>query len=198
MKRVLLYFIFAIFSIIVSRAQGFDVGAFNTRYIYGGYTLKNGLRFELQHSIFSEKITYQSIGIRLGYKRIFNNFQINGEIGGTSAWNGSYRTADIVATGQYRASKVIAIEAAVSPYYDSGYGYSTNYKVGCLFKISQAISIMGYYTTIPEYRKSEARLRGGFGFRVLNLYVQPNLSVPVSGDSKLKNIRTLFDFQYEF
>lgn len=179
-------------------ASGFEAGMRNTRYIFGSYSMSNGLRFEINHSLFSEKLGYQAVGARIGYTRSSGIFSYGAHADASTAWNGSYRIVGATIHGMIAPGKIFFAEAALNPHYDSGYGYNTCFKIGVGANITRQISIMAAYTTIPEYRKSDKRLRGGFGFKVKNLYVQPNLSVPVQGESKLKNIRVLFDFSYKF
>ena len=55
---------------------------------------------------------------------------------------------------------------------------------------------MAQYTTIPEYRLSEKRVRAGFIFSYKELQVTPMLSIPVG--EEIKSMRILCSFQYKF
>lgn len=188
----------SVFNSHAESSSGFYAGLRNTRYIYGGYRFSDNFKVELNHSLFSEKIGYQAVGAKFGYARSIAKFDLGASVSGSTAWNGSYGIVSGAIDVRYNPLNVLSFEGTLSPLYDSGYGYNTCFSVGAAVNITRQINIMARYTTIPDYRKSEKRIRGGFGFKVKNLYVEPNVSVPVSGSEKFKNLRVLVNFNYCF
>lgn len=50
------------------------------------------------------------------------------------------------------------------------------------------------YSTVPEYRMPERRLRVGLKLKSEKMWVRPELSLPLSG--QIKNFRSLVSFGY--
>ena len=88
----------------------------------------------------------------------------------------------------------IELFADVSPHYDSGYEYKTNYGVGTSVRLYKGMWLVGQYTTVPEYRMSEKRIRAGFIFKENNLSVTPVISIPVK--KEIKSMRVLVSMDY--
>ncbi len=176
----------------------FSVGLRNTRYIYGGYKFCDNFKVEINHSLFSEKIGYQAVGAKFGYSRTLSKFDLGASVSGSTAWNGSYGTVSGAVDLRYTPLNVLSFGGTLSPWYDSGYGYKTCFSIGASVNITSQINVMARYTTIPDDRRAERRVRVGFGFKVKNLYVEPNVSVPVSGSEKFKNMRVLINLNYRF
>ena len=56
------------------------------------------------------------------------------------------------------------------------------------------MGLIGQYTTVPEYRMSEKRIRAGFIFKDNNLSVSPIMSIPAKKD--FKSMRVLVSMDY--
>lgn len=176
----------------------FAVGIDNTRLIYGKFTYKNQLSVKLNVSAYSEKISFQYVRGTVGYKIPIKCFNIEGSYFFGSTLNGFYYNTGAKVKGDIILAKRLLIDATLSPWYDSGYGYTTCWegRIGC--KITEHINIRVGYTTIPEYRMSENRLIGGFDFHVSNLYVSPYITAGIKSSDGGKNIRVGFGFGYQF
>ncbi|MCM1033243.1 MAG: porin family protein [Odoribacter sp.] len=183
---------------IQASAQYFSAGIRDSRYIYGQYDFSNGLDIRVEHSVYSEKIGFQRIGASVGYHRELGaGFSGDAEISGATTWNRNYQVvwANVGVDYNYRR---IGISAAIRPIYDTGLHYTTTWRVGALVRLNSHIDVRAAYTTIPEFRMSEKRVRGGFGFNVGKLSVVPEVSVSVDHNTVFKNLRVLMSMQYKF
>lgn len=180
---------------VASDAQGY-IGFRDVRYVYGGYQFKFGMYMDVEHSIFSEHIGYQKGRLNVGYKHEWKYIDLNAKIYGSSLWNGNYQDAGLLILGIAKPFKIWTVDATVNSHYDTGYGYHTCFSLGTGIKVNKNITMLAHYSTLPEYRESERRVRVGVNFKVRNLEVQPEVSVPVEG--KAKTIRVLFGMKYTF
>lgn len=175
-----------------------SAGITDSRYVYGCYALKSKIKFKIEHSLYSEKVGFQRVGVGVGYeKQLPLGFSLGGSVMGATTWNRNYQLVSAEASLKYDYRRV-GLEAVVNPRYDSGLHYDTCWKAGAKVKISDPISVCMDYSTIPLYRMSEQRLSGGFEFSVLNLRVTPELSVSMEKTTRLKNMRVLMSMNYEF
>lgn len=176
----------------------FAIGIDNTRLIYGKYTYKQHLSAKLNVSAYSEKISFQYMRGTIGYKTSIKCFNIEGSYFFGSTLNRFYYNTGANFAGDIILAKRLLIDATLSLWYDSGFGYKTCWqgRIGC--RITDHINIRLGYTTIPEYRMSENRLVGGFDFYVSNLYVSPYITVGTKASDGGKNLRVCFGFGYQF
>lgn len=176
----------------------FAVGIEDSRYVYGSYRLKNGIDFKLEHSLYSEKMGFQRLGLHVGYEKSFpHGFMLETDVWGATTWNRNYQVVSCEVTLNYFIHGFGA-KATINPHYDSGLKYNTCWCIGVSQKIINPIAITLQYTTIPVYRMSEKRIDGGFEFKVKNLTVSPKLSVSAQKETRFKNMRVLMSMNYEF
>lgn len=189
--------IIALISIFEASAQ-FSAGITNSRYVYGSYKLENGIKFKIEHSLYSEKLGFQRVGIGAGYGSALR-YGFDWEVNAFAAttWNRNYQVvgADVNIGYHYRR---LGLYATLNPRYDSGLHYMTCWQAGASVRINDPISVVVDYTTIPEYRVSERRIAGGFEFKVNSLSVTPKLSFSADDNTLLKNIRVLISMNYDF
>ena len=88
----------------------------------------------------------------------------------------------------------IDLFANVNPHYDSGYEYESNYGAGASVRLYKGMYLVGQYSTVPEYRTSEKRIRAGFIFKENNLSVTPVISIPAK--KEFKSMRVLVSMDY--
>lgn len=203
--RTFLFIIICAFTILLSKADEstsrtsqFSVGIENNRLVFGEYTYKNHFTGRLHVSVYSEKLGFQYVRATLGYKTTLKILDLSGNMFYGSAFNGSYYNCGARIDANATFFKRLLIDAALVPWYDSGYKYTTCWeaKIGC--KITRHIDIKVGYTTIPEYRMSENRILAGFNFHISYLYVRPYLSIGTQSADGGKNIRVLLGFGYNF
>ena len=186
------------FCIINAHAQ-FSAGIEDSRYAYGSYRFTNGIAFKIEHSIYSEKMGFQRLGFHVEYGNIIAyGVRWETDLFGATTWNGNYQVVGGRLTLKYNYHHNFGVETTVNPRYDSGLHYKTCWKVGISQKIIDHIDIILGYTTIPEFRMSEKRLRGGFVFKVNKLKVSPELSISMQKETRFKNMRVLMSMNYEF
>lgn len=196
MKRILLTLIVTLTTL--SAYSQIAAGIRDSHYVYGSYTFNKKISVELNHSLYSENMGFQRIGIGAGYSTPLPlGFSCGVKAFGATTWNRNYQVfgAEISAAYTYRR---LTLDASINPRYDSGLDYMTCWKAGATVKIIKPIGVTLHYTTIPEFRMSEKRLRGGFEFNVDRLSVRPELSVSVDPGTRFKNMRVLTSMEYRF
>ena len=173
-----------------------NVGLRDNRYAHIAYEFKNDWEAKLEHSIYSEKIGFQKIRAYMTYSHTWSNFTLKANVYGSTLWNAGYQDFGANLSAGYRILKLWNIEATVNPHYDTEYNYKTYFNVSTDVQIIKNLGIIAQYTTIPEYRLSENRVRAGLLFSYGGLYVTPMLSIPVDGE--VKSLRVLCSFEYKF
>lgn len=99
-KKIILL-IFALLTFISANAQ-FSAGIRDTRYVYGAYKMNCVVKFRLEHSLYSEKIGFQRIGIGVGYGTPLPfGFEWNANVFGATTWNRNYQVVEADATLGY-------------------------------------------------------------------------------------------------
>lgn len=195
-KKIILIVV-AVVSAHSASAQ-ISAGITDSRYVYGCYAIRKDFKIKIDHSLYSEKIGFQRIGLGVVYESpIAWGFGWRGSLSGATTWNRNYQlvSAEMELNYKYRR---LGVEAVVNPRYDSGLHYDTCWKTGLSLSINEPISVKAAYTTIPLYRMSEKRCSGGFEFKVQNLKVSPELSVSMEKGTRFKNIRVLMSMNYDF
>lgn len=174
-----------------------SVGLRDNRYVNVAYKLKNHWNLKLEHSIFSEKFSYQYIRLYAGYEKRIKKLNFEGNVYGGTIYCGDFFNIGARVDATYSPHKRFKVTAGINPHYDSDYGYSTCYNGGVWFNAYKAFSIVASVSNIPEYRKSENRAYFGFSFDVGKLWVSPRLSIPIE-DSSVKSLRVVTSIRYEF
>jgi hypothetical protein len=199
MKKILcaLCVCFAALTTFTAHAQ-LTVGLRDTRYVYADYVWKNHVDVKLEHSIFAEKAQFQLVKLYAGYNNQYEALTYGADAFYGRTYKGNYYTLGTHIFGEYSIASALKVKATVAPIYDSGYDYKTCFEIRPTIPLTQDISVHAAYTTIPEYRESEDRVRGGFTFHVGQLMATPEVSIPVSGNNKYKSVRVLASMSYTF
>ena len=176
--------------------QNVMLGVRDNQFARIGIIIKNNYFLIAEQSVLVTKLKNQFINGYIGYKGKYNKLTYSGYIYSGYQYSNRFRTyGGMVETG-YDFFKYIKLYAGIRPHYDSSYGYDTAYKIGLNFLLNKSISIRGEYTSYPEFRLCEKRIKGGIDINVMNIYVSPQLSIPIDGN--LENIRFLNSFNYYF
>lgn len=193
MKRI-----FIILSIILSstfaNAQ-IGIGLRDNNYIYSYYKINDKWEVKYEHSVFAEKFGFQYFRVNASY--IFNkkNFMLKLTPYYGQIYNAGFYNCGIGAMSNLLLKNWFNFYIQLNPHYDSGYDYNTCCKVGVGFKVHRDLLVVAAYSNIPEYRKTDDRLRMGLIFKSGNLRVKPILSIPLV---KPKSIRILTSIDYLF
>lgn len=197
MKRIVLTLIIAIAFFASSHAQ-ISVGVRDNRHIFCEYLLKNNYLFKLEESVYAESFGFQTLRADVAYTSTVSNLQYSGGLYFGSAYNGSYFITGANINLRLTLFKRLLLMGGLNPHYDSQVKYKTCYAAGAGVRITKNIDFSVAYTTIPEYRMSENRVKGGFRFSVSKLEVEPQLSISVKGNDRFKTLRALMSFKYTF
>lgn len=196
MKKLTSFFAFLL--VAIAACAQFGAGIRDSRYVYGVYSPVKSLDIMLDHSLYSEKMGFQRVGVGVSYGMPFaKGFEWQAGIYGATTWNRNYQVVNAHAMLSY-AYRRLGLKAKIQPHYDSGLKYTTTWMAQAGVKITDKIGVIAAYTTIPEFRVSEKRLRGGFEFEVGSLMVRPELSFSVDKATRFKNMRVLMSMHYKF
>lgn len=173
-----------------------SVGYRNMRHIYVDYSFNKSFAVEAEHSLYAEKFGFQRIRIYGIYNRDFNRFRLRAVPYFGTIWNGKYQDFGAIVGGSYTFGRVTPV-ASVNPNYDTQLHFKFNYSGLLYVRIIDAMNLFGEFTTIPEYRISEKRVRLGGDFHVWKLSARPTVSLPVDKGGT-KSVRVYCDFRYTF
>lgn len=172
------------------------IGMRDSKYVNVTYTTKSSLGIGLEHSVFSQEIETQYIRGMLSYASSFRNFGCKANLYYGTPYDGAYYNCGMMLSANYGVNKTITLMASLNPHYDSYYEYKTCYNAGVSLQLCNEIKAWVMYSTIPEFRQDEKRIKAGLDFTVQNLSVSPFLSIPVEG--KVKSCRLLVNAKYSF
>ncbi len=196
MKKLSL--ILAFLTVTVAACAQFGAGIRDSRYVYGVYSPVTSLGIMLDHSLYSEKMGFQRVGLGIDYSMRFGEgFKWQAGVYGATTWNRNYQVFNVHTMLGYQYRR-LGITAVLQPHYDSELKYTTTWMAQADVRMINNICFLVAYTTIPEYRLSEKRLRGGFEFQVSKLKVRPELSFSVDKNTSFKNMRVLMSMHYDF
>lgn len=194
-KKSIIIFILCFFCI-----KGFtqiSLGLRDSRYARIGYTFRKHYNFYIEQSIYSSKIKYQYFRCYLGYSTELNNFLLKGDCYWGSAYNRTYNNWGIIAKCSYQIIKPFKLNVMVNPHYDTYFKFKMCTEAGLNIQVYKDIDAIVAYSSIPEFRQSEQRLRTGLNFHVKDyLWVTPILSFPLT--EQIKSFRVLVSFGYTF
>lgn len=196
MTRRTIFLLLAILAADISASAQFSIGLRDNRFVNVAYKLHGTWDFKLEHSIFSEKPGYQYIRAYAGYGRAFGIVRLQATPYFGTTYNGSFYNLGAKAEGKVAIGSRVNVSAAANPHYDSQTGFKMCFSAGASVGIIKELGIFAGYSTIPEYRISEERIRAGLMFRVKGLWAAPSLSIPAKGP--FKQFRVLTSLGYTF
>ena len=199
MKKSILFILYLIVT-SVSSAQ-VSIGMRDTRYVNVSYLLKDHWEAKVEQSINAGNADYQNTKIYLGYRHdlVSNTLHLSASPYYTIGWTPNYTQFGALLNTRWEPLKHLNLLATINPHYDNMPGYKTCWLAGIAVPINDEIAIIAKYSTLPEYRVSEKRVRCGLEFKVKNLYVTPEASVSLEdGTAGLKAVRMCVNMSYTF
>jgi len=211
MKQRCCILLFMLMAVLVKSNAQISVGFRNSHFASVQYTFANHTAVAVEQSLFAEKLQCQHIRLYGIYPplQLTSRINLSGEAYFGTTYNGSYQDMGAVVTANAnifhgnneKATGRTNIYASVNPHYDTTLKYKTCFAAGFETHLCRSISFVSEYTTIPEYRQSEQRLRCGFRFFIMSqnygsLSVQPLVSIPL--EELPQNSRFHVNFTYTF
>ena len=193
MKRIALLILLCVG--IKASAQ-VQIGWRDTYYAQIAYQYKDTWSVKLEHSVYSEHIEYQKVRLYLGYEKDWDRVNLKIEPYFSTLWNAAYLDFGALVKSDVRVLNRWNLDATINPHYDTQAKYNTCFSAGTSVLLAEQISLIAHYSNIPEFRTPESRLRVGLSFKVQNLSLVPELSIPLEGQKK--TVRVLFSFKYQF
>lgn len=183
----------------IGAGPGWGIGVRDSRYLFAECRLGEHFSTRVRHSLFSQAMQYQQVGISAGYSGAFcagccYGFRLFGDM----EWNGDYRIAGSDISLDWRIIRGFKIGCTVEPRYDTGYGFKLCYRAGLGYVFNNILTTQIAYTTIPDIRKSEKRLHAGCRLASGRLAVEPVVSIPVDSHDTIQRTRLLISFCYSF
>lgn len=166
----------------------------DSRYLGVAYHFLDKFDLKLEHSMFPEKLSFQYIRANAEANFSIEYLVISYKLYSGMLYNQNFYDVGADLKMNYTFINRIDLFADVNPHYDSGYEFETNYGVGGSVRVYKGMGLIGQYTTVPEYRMSEKRIRAGFIFKDNNLSVSPIMSIPAKKD--FKSMRVLVSMDY--
>jgi len=166
----------------------------DNRYASIGYHFWDKYDLKLEHSMFPEKPGFQYVRANAEANFSVEQLMISYKLYFGMLYNQNFYDVGGDLKLNYTFINRINLFADVNPHYDSGYESETNYGAGASVRVYKGMGIVGQYTTVPEYRLSEKRIRAGFIFKDDNLSVSPIMSIPAKKD--FKSMRVLVSMDY--
>ena len=171
------------------------IGSRDNQYIYGEYLYK-GWQVKLEESFYAEKIGFQYLRLYAGYQLDTPQLSLSAIPYFGNSYNGNYCSSGCFLNGKYYLDDKYHFCVTINPHYDSGYKYTTCYRIGAGMDLTSQIGIKAEFQDMPIYRMKEKRVKCGFIFKTGNLSASPQLSIPAEG--VVNNIRCIVDFKYIF
>ena len=166
----------------------------DNRYASIGYRFLDKYDLKIEHSMFPEKIGFQYVRANAEANFSIEHLMVSYKLYSGVLYNQNFYDVGADLKMNYTLLNRIDLFANVNPHYDSGYEYETNYGAGASVRLHKGMWLVGQYTTVPEYRMSERRIRAGFIFKENNLRVSPVISIPAK--KEIKSMRVLVSMDY--
>ena len=151
------------------------LGLRDTRFVNVNYTIGGKYNIELEHSLYNEKFSKQHVRLSFSYKTDISHFTIKCKPYFGTIYSADYCDLGVRLGATYHIGRV-DLGADINPHYDSGYKYTTCWRAGASCRVYKELRLVAEYTTIPEYRESEKRVRAGFRYGTERLWVMPLFS----------------------
>lgn len=170
------------------------LGLRDSRYAGIGYVFSSKYDLKIEQSIYPEDLEYQYF--RLNANAIFSsaNLMLSYKLYYGLLYNRDYYDVGGNFRIAYDFMKRLNTYADLNPHYDSGYSYKMNYGFGLKVRVYKGAGLVAGYSTIPEYRQSEKRIRAGLIFEENTLSVSPMISLPA--EKELTTMRVLVSINY--
>ena len=178
-----------------SYAQIF-VGLRDNRIGVVGYTMKQKYSLFAEQSLYSQKPSTQHIRAALAYNYSIARLDYGGLVYIGGQWNGGYFDYGASVGGKLKIQEFGSIDLVANPHFDSGYQFLICVKAGVTVKITDEIGFIAHYSSIPEFRMVENRIRVGLRFINKRLQVSPVISFPLNEDPRTLRVLTSFMYRY--
>lgn len=170
------------------------LGLRDNRYAGIGYVFSSKYDLKIEQSMYPEKLGFQYVRLNANANFSAADLMLSYKLYYGLLYNRDYHDVGGNFRIGYNFIKRLNVYADVNPHYDSGYDYKTNYGFGLKAKVYKGAGFVVGYSTIPEYRQSEKRIRAGLIFEENTLSVSPVISLPAEKD--LTTMRVLVSIDY--
>ena len=173
-----------------------SIGIRDTQYAQLGYRFNNTCSIGIEHSLYSDHIDYQKIRLLFGYSFSKDYFKVRVSPYVSTLWGGEYHDYGCYVINELWLLELLGLDFTVNTHYDSQLGFMFCTYAGFAWQICKDFSLLLHYSSIPEFRMKEYRLRAGIKLAMGELWVKPEISLPLTG--QIKSCRVLCSFGYCF
>lgn len=170
------------------------LGLRDNRYASIGYIFSSKYDVNIEQSMYPEDLGFQYVRLNANANFSAVNLMLCYKLYYGLLYNYDYYDVGGDFRVGYNFIKRFDAYVDVNPHYDSGYSYKTNYGFGLKAKVYKGAGVVAGYSTIPEYRQSEKRIRVGLVFEENTLSVSPVVSLPAKRD--IMTTRVLVSINY--
>ena len=172
------------------------IGMRNSYYGFVGASIDNKWGGMIEHSIYPQHPEKQ-------YFRgwIFSNYQlmdfmdIRYSAFSGMTYNESFYDFGVRADARlYLIGEHLQLFGIFQPFYDSFWGEEMGYLCSVQSMFAKEVGAFISFKNLPDYRRAEKRYSAGLLFRVKNLFVSPEISIPTGRD--FRSERTTLYFIY--
>lgn len=176
----------------------FGAGVRDSYYISAQASYAGHAMLKAEHSVYSYDARYQYWRLYAGGMASVPYADFEGSAFYGRTWCGSYWNSGALLTARVNPPGPVSVFATLNPLYDSGLGYHTCFSAGAAVRVFKPVSLRVSYTTLPEFRESEKRVRAGVEVKAGGLSVVPELSIPTNRTNRSRRLRLLISFSYTF
>lgn len=196
MKYCVFFVLLTILIPLKSYSQSYVImGIRDNSYAQIDYSYRSKYYIKAEQSLFIAKAKNQTLCLYLGYLGKYRNINYNCSIYKGIHYNNYFGTMGGFIDIKTKFWDILDFYLGLRPHYDSAYKYKTCYKIGLGLNFHKEITFVTIYQNYPEYRLCEDRINTGLKFKVNNLVVFPNISIPIH--NKKEDIRLLLSFGYK-
>ena len=194
MKFIAIIFFWTVFPTLAMSQLSLNLR--DSKYVGVSYLLNNGFGLSLEHSVFSQEISTQYVRGNLLFDKSLGSIDYKIATYYGMPYDAAYYNFGTDLSGEFPLNRTVKVFIGLNPHYDSFFKYKTCFDAGANFHLHKDVGIMASYSTKPEFRQNEKRIKVGLMLKVQNLSVYPYLSIPLEG--AIKSFRLLVNLNYVF
>ena len=191
-------FIFALTALVYAESDfSYMMGMRKNKYAFLGVMLNSRYGFLAENSILSQ-------GVEKQYARLYLFYAWEMPLGisgrysffGGARYDGDYYDYGARLDAQWVViDRHLKLEGAFEPFFDSFFKERIGYEIGASCFLHHDFGIRVGVRNLPDFRNVEQRVFAGLFFDTEKVYVLPEVSAPLNGDTHLLRVSISFIYQ---
>lgn len=172
------------------------LGMRNNHYVFVGLEYGEKWGLVVENSFFTQGFEKQYVGVGTFYE--WNAFR---NINGLYYWyagrsyDGTFYDVGVQTVVYWTWFDFIQWKFLLNPFYDSFFKVNNGYELLIQMPVLEEINFFGGVKNLPYYRKIERRIACGAMFKTGSIWVKPEFSVPMNGDTHLTRVEISFVYK---